>query len=115
MPACTRVLPWVMTECVRVAGLPLLSTSEGILRRTAALYQAFSGARQGWGWRLVAGGGRMVITHRWPPSASNQSHTHLSHGASHKTAGTEGKSIIVPTCLGLNRTNVLLSFKLHFI
>lgn len=59
MRACTRVLPWVMTECVRVAGLPLLSTSEGILRRTAALYQAFSGARQGWwggGWWLVVGG-----------------------------------------------------------
>lgn len=105
-----------------MAGLPLLSTSEGILRCRAALYHRKRSAV------VAGGGGQMSITHRWPRSASNQSHTHLSHVASPKTTGTEGKhkSILVPTCLGPKRTNVLLSFfdlmefrevrgKLHFI
>lgn len=88
MQECTGVLPWVMMECIRVAGLPLLSTSKGILHRTAPLYY-----RKGSAVGVVAGGGWMGITHRWPRLASNQSHTHLSNGASHKNTGTEGKRI----------------------
>lgn len=101
MRVCTRVLPWVMTECIRAAALPLLTTSEGILRCRAALYHRERSA-------VVAGGGRMGITHRWPRSASNHSHTHLSHGASPQNNRDWretyiSQSVLVPTCLGQKR------------
>lgn len=72
-----------------MAGLPLLSTSEGILCRSPELYhRRHSAVHTGGGG--VDGGGRMGITHRWPLSASNQSHTHSSHLASRKTTGSAG-------------------------
>lgn len=88
MRVCTRFLPCVMTERVHVAGLPLLSTSEGILCSRTLSSQALHGACQGWG-----SGWWMGITHWWPLSASKQSHTHSSHLASRKTTGTAGKHI----------------------
>lgn len=80
-------------ECVHTFSPGWWRSSEGILHRTVLSLQTFSSARQGWGWWQVGDGGRMGITHSWPWSASNQSHTHLSQRASHKTTGTEGKRI----------------------
>lgn len=55
MRVCTHFLPCVKTECIHVAGLPLLSTSEGILHCTATLYHhrlsgIHAGVWGGWWW-----------------------------------------------------------------